>query len=442
VGDVLGRLAFLMPALLAPACSGGGAGPGPDSGTDASADSTGGDAASDDGASPDGDASTRDDAMTDASPGAPLPALPLRTSGRWIVDAKGKRFKLAAVNWYGAEEMDYVVAGLDKAPLAQIAHMIRTMGFNSVRLPWSNEMAELDPVVADAGLSDNPQLQGKHALGVLDAVIEALAYEGIVVILDNHTSRADWCCSNVDGEGLWYDATYTEAKWIADWKAMIARYASQPAVVGADLRNEPRSVCIDGGCVMAAWGGGDPSTDWRAAAQRGGDAVLAVDSTKLVFVEGVSYALDLTGVYSNPAQLSVPNRLVYEAHDYAFDHVGLTSYAQLKTDLGNQWGYILTQNQPYTAPVWVGEFGTCHTSKTCISNTNGQGLWFEGIRQYLTDADIDWSYWPLDGTQARGNSRIYGAEDTYGVLDKTWTKPALPELLTALQAIQAATQGP
>ena len=31
------------------------------------------------------------------------PSLPLRTSGRWIVDREGHRVKLACVNWAGAE---------------------------------------------------------------------------------------------------------------------------------------------------------------------------------------------------------------------------------------------------------------------------------------------------------------------------------------------------
>jgi endoglucanase len=389
--------------------------------------------------------STHEDAATDAG-GAPLPALPLQVSGRWIVDAKGKRFKLAAVNWYGAEEEDFVVAGLDKMPLATIAREIRTLGFNAVRLPWSNQMFESDPPIGASLLSANPSLKGKTALGVLDAVIDALAFEGIVVILDDHTSDANWCCSNTDGDGLWYTPKYPEASWIADWRAIVTRYASQPAVVGADLRNEPRSVCpcSNGGCTcqVATWGGSDPSVDWHAAAQRGGNAVLGANPKLLVFVEGVNYANDLTGVYSLPVALSVPNRLVYEAHDYAWDHNGLQSAAELHTTLGNWWGYILAQGKSYTAPVWVGEFGTCHSSPTCVSGSTGQGLWFSALGQYLTGADIDWSYWALNGTEARGAGRTYGSEETYGVLDVAWNAPALSNLTAALQALQMATQGP
>jgi endoglucanase len=405
-----------------------------------------------------GDSSASTDGPADAAPsdapptngdaggGAPLPALPLQVSGRWIVDANGKRFKLAAVDWYGAEEEDHVVAGLDKLPLATIAHEIRALGFNAVRLPWSNEMFESDPPIGASLLSANPALQGKTALGVLDAVIDALAHEGLVVILDDHTSDANWCCSNTDGDGLWYTSRYPEASWLADWRAIATRYASQPAVIGADLRNEPRKVCPcdDGGCTcqVATWGGSDPSVDWHAAAQRGGNAVLGANPKLLVFVEGVNYANDLTGVYSLPVALPVPGRLVYEAHDYAWDHNGLQSAAQLHTVLGDWWGYILAEGKSYTAPVWVGEFGTCHASASCVSGSTGQGLWFAALGQYLTGADIDWSYWALNGTEARGTGRTYGSEETYGVLDMAWSAPALSNLTAALQALQPATQGP
>jgi endoglucanase len=374
-------------------------------------------------------------------PGSPLPALPLGTQSRWIVDANGKRFKLASVNWYGAEELDHVVAGLDLRDVHDIARTIRALGFNSVRLPFSNELVETNPSVDPARLAANPALVGLPALDVLDAVIDALAHDGLVVILDDHTSRADWCCSETDGNGLWFQDAYPESSFLADWVTMATRYANQPAVVGVDLRNELRAA----NGQSPTWGtpaGGDPTLDWHAEAERAGNAVLAVNPELLVVVEGLNYANDLTGPYSLPVELSVPNRLVYSAHDYAFDHSGLTSYAELKTRLGDEWGYILAQGMPYTAPVWVGEFGTCHTSDSCVSGSTGQGLWFSGIREYLTEADIDWSYWAFNGTEASGTGRTLGAEETYGVLDRTWTQPASATLAGALSAIQAPTQGP
>ncbi|MDI1434122.1 glycoside hydrolase family 5 protein [Polyangium sorediatum] len=386
--------------------------------------------------------------------GHALPPLPLHTEGRWILDASGERFKFAAVNWYGAEEMDYVPAGLEIAEIGAIAARIRALGFNAVRLPWSNEMVDLNPVVGDAVVSANPKLKGKTALEVFDAVIDALAYEGLVVLLDNHVSEADWCCSDTDQNGLWYTSKYPEATWLKHWEALAKRYATQPAVVAADLRNEPRPVleagcqactqcpCGSCGCVTPVWGGGDLATDWHGAATRGGNAVLKENPNLLIVVEGLNYASDLGGPYTLPVTLDVPGRVVYSAHDYAWFHTGLSDYQALKTELGNKWGYLLTQGQPFTAPVLVGEFGTCHNAATCVSDATGQGFWFSALRTYLSEADIDWAYWAVNGTQARGTGRVFGAEETYGILDTKWEAPASEPLLSSLQALQAVTQKP
>ena len=346
--------------------------------------------------------------------------------------------KLAAVNWYGAEEKDFVVAGLDKVALPALATWIRGAGFNAVRLPYSSEMVESNPPIADAMLTANPALKGKTALEVYDAVVAALGSAGVMVILDNHTSHADWCCSGTDGDGLWYTADYPESAWLADWAALATRYAANKAVIGADLRNEPR----DAAGKSPAWGGADPSVDWHAAAQRGGNAVLAANPDLLVFVEGIDYSLDLSGAGALPIVFAVPDRLVYEPHDYAFDHPGLPDAATLNTALGNKWGYLLTQNQPFTAPVWVGEFGTCHGNASCVYDSTGQGLWYHALSEYLLNADIDWAYWAVNGTQARGTGRVFGAEETYGVLDTTWTHAALAQHLASLRSLQPATQGP
>src|SRR5262249_17974309 len=150
-------------------------------------------------------------------------------------------------------------------------------------LPWSNELLERDPIVDAERLAQNPDLQGLAGMEILDRVIDAIAHEGLVVVLSNHVSRADWCCSEDDGNGLWYTADYPESTWLLDWRAMVRRYAGQPAVVGADLRNEPRKA----NGVAPTWGGNDPRTDWAAAAERGGAAVLEENPSLLVVVEGV-----------------------------------------------------------------------------------------------------------------------------------------------------------
>ena len=178
---------------------------------------------------------------------------PLHTSGHQIVDAQGHTVRLTSVNWYGFDQKEYVVGGLDHAPLQKIIKQIKAIGVNSVRLPWANETVEHNPLIPEYAVNANPQFRGKRALDVMDEVIAALAKAHIMIILDNHMSRADWCCNETDGNGLWYNAEYPEDKWLADWRAIVRRYQNQPWVIGADLRNELRS--------GAHWGGDDPKLD-------------------------------------------------------------------------------------------------------------------------------------------------------------------------------------
>ncbi len=318
--------------------------------------------------------------------------------------------RLLGVNWYGAESEDFAVGGLQLQPLDTIAEQIRRLGFNVVRLPWSNELVERNPVVPDRALTGNPTLRGLHALDVLDRTVEALTSRGLMVVLDNHNSDAEWCCGK-DGNELWYNERYPESSWIADWKAVAERYRDDPWVIGVDLRNEPRG--------PATWGG-PPETDWHAAAERAGNAVLAVNPSLLVFVEGTRYAADLSGVGTLPVELDVADRVVYEAHDYAWFEPH-ASYDDWVSRITPRWGYLATGPDPH--PLWIGEFGTCYRSPECVQSDDPKqyGFWFGALIRWIAQHGADWAYWALNGTQSTGEGRAFGAVEGYGVLNPTWT---------------------
>src|SRR6185369_16892975 len=100
----------------------------------------------------------------DAASVSTVEALPLSTCGRWIVDRNRRRVKLAGVNWYGASDTELVPGGLDKVTMKSVAATIRDLGFNSVRLPFSNEMLHVTKPVAPADVAANPPLAGKTPL--------------------------------------------------------------------------------------------------------------------------------------------------------------------------------------------------------------------------------------------------------------------------------------
>ncbi len=350
---------------------------------------------------------------------------PLHTSRYDILDAAGRRVRLTSVNWYGFDQKEFVIGGLDVAPLQVIIEQIRALGVNSVRLPWANETFEKNPVVQDYAIKANPKFKGKRALEVMDAVIAALAHAHIMVILDNHMSRADWCCKDDDDNGLWYNAEYPEGKWLADWRAIVRRYKKQRWVIGADLRNELRS--------GSQWGGSDPRLDWHAAAERGGNAVLGENPDLLIMVESPQYSTDFTAFAALPLVLKVAQRVVYSPHAYAPPGHAFQNYEELRQVYDARAGFLL-HAEP-AIPLWVGEFGTCQTLD-CGDNSQ----WFRWLVEYLREKDLSWGYWPLNGTQSSGVSRKYGEVETYGLLSPDYRHIGAPKIVELLKTVENPKQ--
>jgi endoglucanase len=348
-------------------------------------------------------------------------AVPLHTSLDQIVDRHSRPISLLSVNWYGFDQKDFVAGGLDHASLDEIADQIVAMGFNSVRLPWANETLEKDPIVAAAKVSANPLLAGKRSMELMDVVIAALTRRHIMVILDNHMSDADWCCSNEDGDALWSNALYTEAQWIADWQTIVTRYRDNPLVIGADLRNELRGT--------ATWGGTDAATDWRAAAIRGGNAVLAVNPHLLIFVEGPKYSTDFTAVAAHPIELSVAHRLVLSPHSYSIGHT-YKNYEEAAAALHREYDPLL--HAQMKLPLWVGEFGNCTRGDCAASGAD----WLRWFARFCNENGIrNVSYWALNATQSSGRTRVYDQPEGYGLLTTDWQRIQSPEIVRTLQSI-------
>lgn len=71
------------------------------------------------------------------------------------------------------------------------------MGFNVVRLPFSNEMLSLQHVPKHAiDYKLNPTLIDKTPLEVYDEVIDCLGIHGVTVVLNNHTTVGMWSGNN------------------------------------------------------------------------------------------------------------------------------------------------------------------------------------------------------------------------------------------------------
>lgn len=418
--------------------SGGGSGGGGGGGTSA-AGATGTDDAADDSAAPDVDANTSgtDDAgIIDASSSAPETASPidrpsgqgltgfLHVKGSQLFDSQENSVRLTGVNWFGFETSNEAPHGTWARDYKSMLKQIHDLGFNTVRLPWSN--AILRPGAATQSVNTtgtdpydgtnpmNGDLAGKTPMQMLDLVVAAAGQVGLKLILDNHSRDPDKYLE----EALWYTASTSQAQWIADWVTMATRYAGNPAVVGMDLDNEPHGKSTDNP-PGASWGTGHSATDWNTAAETCGNAILQVNPDVLIVVEGVEEVGtdvywsggNLMGVNTAPIKLSNPQKLMYSAHEYGpevFDQTWFSA-ADFPSNLASIWNthfdFVMKKSLGH---VFIGEFGI----RDRTDNGGEEGKWFDTFLTSLASS-YSWTFWCWNPDSG----------DTGGILADDWLTP-------------------
>jgi len=359
-------------------------------------------------------------APTSVAPPPPASAntavkVPLHTVGSKVVDANGREVRFTGVAWFGFETKAFAPHGLWARNWQDMLDQIKAAGFNTIRLPFSNQLLDDSSTAPDSiDYTKNPDLRGLKGLALMDRIIAGAGQRGLGVILDQHRP-------NADGQSdLWYTDQVPESRWLGDWTMLARHYRGNSAVIGADLHNEPHG--------RATWGDNNPQTDWRLASERAGNAILSVNSAWLIFVEGIEtykgdaywWGGNLMGAREFPVRLSMPNRLVYSPHDY-----GPLVYGQkwfTAPDFPNNlpglwqqhWGYLAQQ---HTAPLVMGEFGGRSVGGDV------EGTWQRSLIAYLKGNGIGYWYWSWNPNSG----------DTGGVLQDDWKTVNEPKL----RAIQA-----
>jgi len=350
----------------------------------------------------------------------------LSTDGSRIVDASGAEVRLTGINWFGMETDNHTFHGLwANAPATWKGQIDRMadLGFNTLRIPYTGDSLRPDAKATSVNDYTNPDLAGLSPLEILDKVIEHAGEKGMRVILDRHRPSA------AGQTALWYTPQVSEQSMIDDWVMLAERYAGNDTVIGADLFNEPHAEGTLPNATGSCWGCGDLARDWRLAAERIGNAVLAANPDWLILVEGVSTipggltnqwdndpATDTEGTWwggnlsaaaQYPVRLNVPHKLVYSAHDYAISVYDRQEWfkdpdfpANLPEVWDHFWGYLDRQD---IAPVLVGEFGS-----TLANPLDKQ--WLEALMDYMTDNGMSFTFWAWNPNSG----------DTGGLVQNDW----------------------
>lgn len=355
----------------------------------------------------------------------------LRTSGSQILDAANNAVRIAGVNWFGFETANFAPHGLWSRGYREMMDQMKSLGFNTIRLPYSDQLFDAGSTPNGIDFAKNADLQGKSGLAIMDAIVAYAGRIGMRIFLDHHRSEAG---NSANASGLWYTAAYPESTWIRNLTMLAGRYAGNATVIGIDLHNEPHG--------PATWGDGG-TNDWRLAAERAGNAVLAVNPNLLVIVEGIETASsgsywwggNLSNAGAAPVRLNIAGRLVYSAHDYpssvyAQQYFSDPTYPDnLPSVWDRNWGYLFRTG---TAPVLLGEFGSRLA-------TASDRAWYAKMVNYLKgDLDgngsidlkagqqgVSWTYWSWNPNSG----------DTGGILADDW-KTVETTKVDPLRAVQ------
>lgn len=362
---------------------------------------------------------------------------PFVTREESIIDAEGKQVKLQCVNW--PSHMDtYLPEGLQYQNVDYIVENgIVANGFNCVRLTYSIDLAlstnasspaysmtarssltKLNLMSALVGFSkNNPSLIDSPVIASFDAVVSSLDSYKILILLDNHVSRAIWCCNANDGNGWWGSKYFDFKLWIQGLTFMANRYKDVPHVFAQDLRNELRDSLN--------------LTEWNYYMAAGAVAIHNTNPKSLILVSGLVYSGDLTWIAIDPFSNHVPaplhNKIVYEAHLYPWDFPEWLTRDAAFVAIDALWGFIPKLK---LAPVLLSEFGFDVAS---FDPTNRNPNSFTNyISEYLRLRKVGSMWWVLAGSYyvREGNP---DSDEGFGVLEHDWSKPRNSKLLTYLK---------
>lgn len=272
-------------------------------------------------------------------------------------------------------------------------------GFNSIRLPLHYNLFTL-PIEKEPVAGQNTWLDTGFQL--VDNLLSWCKANHVYLILDLHAAPGgqgyDSATSDYDPSkpSLWESAE-NRAKTVALWRKLAERYANEEWIGGYDLINETN------------WdmSGNKMLKDLYVAIT---NAIRAVDTNHILFIEGNWWANDFTG-------LTPPwdDNMAYSFHKY-WSH----------NDQGSiQW--VLDIRNRHNVPLWCGESG---------ENSN---VWYRDAISLLEENDIGWAWWPLKKVESISGLLAVPKSSGYDRLLDYWkgngSKPSADFAFNALMGL-------
>ncbi|KAJ3205674.1 hypothetical protein HDU82_005035 [Entophlyctis luteolus] len=396
------------------------------------------------------------------------PYSPFSTSGRWILNSNGEKVLYAGTNWPGAGET-MVPEGLQYASVSSIVSGIKSLGMNVIRLTFAIEMVDdvyaggdktlkeafesglgagNGSIILQKVLANNPQFnENTTRIQVFDAIAAECFKQEIYVHLDNHISKAQWCCSSTDGNGWFGDVDFNVSNWKRGLQYMAKRGADWGNLMSIGLRNELRNVSNNAAISKTYnW------ETWYANMIPAAKAVHDANNDVIVFLSGLNYDLDLSAITLGTdlgngtkfvlSDFSYKDKLVLEQHFYPWDVSSSANCTEMQEYLYEGGFNALDENNKTVVnhmPVVLSEWG--HDFEDVGLDTSDSYTYYsvyaECMNSFLPKQNVGWMIWTIVGSYYTRQS-ILDFDETWGIYNHNFSdwrsQNATQELKNAVAA--------
>lgn len=320
----------------------------------------------------------------------------LSVKGNQVTDAKGNSVRLRGTcvgGWMNMEDFINGYSGAEHTLRANMAEVLgagkaeffferfhdhffnesdieylKSLGTTVVRLPLNYRHFEDDR---------KPFTYKETGFQRLTQVLRWCEKHGLYAILDLHAvqgfQNVHWHSDNANRHSLFWNSAHYQDRFVALWEEIARRYKNEAVVAGFNLMNEP---CVNNPTGDLPWNiYKNYRPDWalmNSVYRRTVNAVRAIDSKHIIFLEGDRYSIQFNGMEEPFA-----DNLVYSSHNYTVAGFGPGQYpgsinagpprstGPEHWDLERQESAFLThEGTVYTmkhkVPLWVGEFGSVY----------------------------------------------------------------------------------
>lgn len=384
----------------------------------------------------------------------------LHCEGNKVLDRNNNEVWLTGCNWFGYNVGSQVFDGVWSQNMHSMLTQIADHGFNFLRVPMSSQILlqwknkEADPTdTPKVNTYSNPELSKTgveggdpmYSFDIWNLAVKWCRELGIKIMIDIHSVATNSAGHQIP---VWYTSNYTADQWIESLEWFTDYYKDDDTILAIDLKNEPHGKAGEG--TIAKWDNTSDENNWKAAAEKAGNAILDINPNLLIMVEGtevypkfdeganwnsqdIDYARypysyyyhtwwggNFRGEKDYPITFKnsdYQKQLVFSPHDYGplvykqtwFE--GDFTYDSLMKDVWkDNWFFIEDQN---IAPLLIGEWGGFIDSE---HDSDGKNLkWMTYLKQLITKYHLNHTFWCFNENSGDTGGLVY---DNFGKWDE------------------------